>query len=61
MPRKSTIDQAIERIYAKHCSGMQIVMTRIPELWRNSKALLIDGTPEDVVGQYMVDFINGKH
>jgi hypothetical protein len=55
------LDQTVERIYGTYCSGMQISVLRIPELFRLSRALLIGGATDETVGQWMINFVNGRH
>ena len=57
---KSVVDQTIERIYYKHCSGMQISVMRIPELYRLAKLQLEGGMSEERVGEWMIAFVKGE-
>jgi hypothetical protein len=51
-------DKLIESIYRQHCSGMQISILRIPELFRMARKMLDAGATDQEVGRAMVDFVN---
>lgn len=53
-------DREIERIYKTHCSGMQINMMRIPELFRKARGMLASGATFTEIGAFMVAFVNAE-
>lgn len=50
-------DQIIEQIYRKSCSGMQISVLRIPELFRMAGKMVDEDKSYDEIGQAMVAFV----
>jgi len=50
-------DREIETIYRAHCTGMQIDIMRIGELFEIARSMLRNGANRDAIGAVMVAFI----
>lgn len=52
------ISAELNRIYGKHCSGIEVDIMLLPKVFNLGKKSLLAGDPEEVVGKIMRDFIN---
>lgn len=58
--RISAEDRKIEQLYGKHCSGMQISVMKIPDLFRMARAKLQAGESDDSIAAAMVEFVKAS-
>lgn len=50
-------DKVIDALYRERCSGMEISVMRIPDLFKMARAMLRAGEARSVIGDLMVAFV----
>ena len=55
---KKQIDRMIGQLYSEYCSGMQISVMRIPDLFKLARGWIEKGATRQEVGARMIQFVS---
>lgn len=51
------LDRRVEKIYYKHCSGLQLSIMKFRDVLRHGREAMLAGDPEEVVGEKLKTFV----